>query len=176
MVAFTWNAATDDKTPQKSLTYNLSLKNTTTGKWMYNPMAVIGGANDGWRKVSSLGNVYTNKHWELYNLPAGNYEWSVQAIDANFVGGPFAAAKIFVITSSTGLVNVIDGINISSLNGKLFVNNKTGNAMSVSVYSTTGSLVKQMDTIHSVTTSLNKGVYVVKASIGNKTMVQKVVL
>ena len=176
MVAFTWNAATDDKTPQKSLTYNLSLKNTTTGKWLYNPMAVIGGVNDGWRKVSSLGNVYTNKHWELYNLPAGNYEWSVQAIDANFVGGPFAAAKTFVITSSTGLVNVIDGINISSLNGKLFVNNKTGNAMSVSVYSTTGSLVKQLDTMNSITTSLNQGVYVVKATIGNKTMVQKVVL
>jgi len=143
---------------------------------MYNPMAVMGGANDGWRKVSSLGNVYTNKHWELYNLPAGNYEWSVQAIDANFVGGPFAAVKTFVITSTTGLVNVIDGINIGSLNGKLFVNNKTGNAMNVSVYSTTGSLVKQMDNITTVATSLNQGVYIVKVSIGNKTRIQKVVL
>jgi len=71
---------------------------------------------------------------------------------------------------------VIDGINISSLNGKLYVNNKTGNAMSVSVYSTTGSLVKHMDTMNSIATTLNQGVYVVKATIGNKTMVQKVVL
>jgi len=32
----------------------------------------------------------------------GNYEWSVQAIDANFVGGPFATVKTFTI-STTGI-------------------------------------------------------------------------
>jgi len=51
MVAFSWDAATDDKTPQNALTYNMTLRNTTTGKWLYNPMAVMGGATDGWRKV-----------------------------------------------------------------------------------------------------------------------------
>ncbi len=175
MVAFTWNAATDDKTPQKSLTYNLALKNTTTGKWMYNPMAVIGGATDGWRKVAMHGNVFGNKGWNLYNLPKGNYEWTVQAIDANFVGGTFAAVKTFTITT-TGLKEIISGVSISVTNGKLMVNNTTGNSMNISIYTSTGSLVKQLKTSNFEPMSLCNGVYIVKANNGIKTMIQKVVL
>lgn len=174
-VSFTWDAATDDLTPQKSLTYNLSLRNTTTGKWMYNPMAVMGGTTDGWRKVSSLGNVYTNRRWELHNLPAGNYEWTVQAIDANFVGGPFAAVNSFTI-GATGIVNVISGVDITAENGKLHVQNKTGSILNISVYSTTGSLLKQLNKVDNLATTLNQGVYIVKAVVGHNTMVQKVVI
>lgn len=175
MVAFTWNAATDAETPQKSLTYNLALKNTTTGKWFYNPMAVIGGATDGWRKVSAHGNVFANKRWEIYNLPAGSYEWTVQAIDANFVGGPFATAKTFSITAN-GISQIIMGLTISSENGKLLVSNKTGDVMDIQIYTVTGSLVKEMNTSADVSLALRKGIYVVKANNGNQTMIQKVVL
>ena len=175
MVAFSWGAATDDKTSQNALTYNLALKNTTTGKWLYNPMAVMGGVTDGWRKVSTLGNVFTNKNWELYNLPAGNYEWSVQAIDANFVGGTFAAVKTFSIATSA-LNEIIAGVNISATNGKLLISNKSGNLMGVAVYCVTGSLVNQIQSTNFVSLPLEKGVYIVKAVIGTKTMVQKIVL
>ena len=175
-IVLTWNAATDDHTPANSLTYNVSLKNTTTGKWLYNPMAVMGGANDGWRKVAGvMGNVYTNKRWELYNLPKGNYEWTVQAIDANFVGGSFATVKTFTV-NSTGLNEVIDGVKISTTYGKLLISNKSGNEMGVAVFSTTGSLVKQIKSTDFLSMPLKQGVYIVKAMIGNKTMVQKVVL
>lgn len=175
LVTFSWGAATDDKTPQNALTYNLSVRNTTTGKWLYNPMAVIGGATDGWRKVSMLGNVYTNKKWELYNLPSGNYEWTVQAIDANFVGGSFATVKTFTI-SATGLHEVIEGVNISTTDGKLLISNKSGNEMGVTVFSSTGSLVKQTQTADKISIPLKQGVYIVKTMIGNKTMIQKIVL
>jgi len=175
MVTFSWNAATDDKTPQNSLTYNLALKNTTTGKWLYNPMAVMGGLTDGWRKVTTLGNVYTNKRWELYNLPNGVYEWNVQAIDANFIGGPFAAVKTFTI-STTGINEIIANLDINASNGKLIIDNQTGNTMSIAIYSVTGSLVKQFHTADSFTMPLRQGIYIVKANDGTKTMVQKVVL
>ncbi len=48
-------------------------------------MAVTSGETNGWRMVSEHGNVFGNKRWEIYNLPAGTYEWTVQAIDANFM-------------------------------------------------------------------------------------------
>jgi len=175
LVTLSWNAASDIETPQKSLTYNVSLKNTTTGKWIYNPMAVIGGEKDGWRKVSQHGNVFTNKRWELYNLPAGNYEWSVQAIDANFVGGPYAVLKTFSITA-TALKQVIEGVNISNSDGKLMINNNTGNNINIQIYGTTGSLVKQISVNHTVSLSLNRGVYFIKVMTTNKTMTKKIVL
>jgi len=175
LVTLTWDAATDTETAQKSLTYNISLKNTITNKWLYNPMAMIGGDKDGWRKVSQHGNVFANKRWELYNLPAGNYEWSVQAIDANFVGGAFAALKTFSI-SATGINEIIEGIIISNVNGKLTINNNSGNNINVQIYSLTGSLVSQINENRNVSLSLNKGVYIVKVSNGNKTMTKKIVL
>ena len=175
LVAFTWNAATDDHTPANSLTYNLYLKNTTTGKWLYNPMAMMGGTNDGWRSVSMMGNVFTNKRWDLYNLPAGNYEWSVQAIDANFMGGTFAAVKTFNV-AATGLIDVIEGVKISTSNGKLMVNNATGNDMNLRIYSATGSLIKELNNSNQVSLALNQGIYIVKANVGTKTMIKKVLL
>ena len=66
---------------KKGTTYNLALRNTQSGKWLYNPMSVIGGEKDGWRKINRLGNMYLNKSVEL-NLPVGQYEWTVQAVDA----------------------------------------------------------------------------------------------
>ena len=175
MVAFTWNAATDAQTAQKSLTYNLALKNLTTGKWFYNPMAVMGGTTDGWRKVSMHGNVFLNKRWELYNLPDGNYEWSVQAIDANFMGGPFAPKKTFTI-GTVGLEKTISGVEVIAYNGILRINNRSNSNLDVKVYTVTGSLVKQVRNAKEVNMELQKGVYVVRITNGTKTFVQKVVL
>ena len=48
--------------------------------------------------------------------------------------------------------------------------------MEVAIFSTTGSLVKQIQATDFLSMPLNQGVYIVKATIGTKTMVQKVVL
>lgn len=175
LMTLNWAAATDAQTPQKALTYNVSLKNTTTGEWLYNPMAVIGGATDGWRKVSAHGNVFGNKKWELYNLPAGTYEWTVQAIDANFMGGAFAATKTFTITLS-GLEKTIAGVAVIANDGKITVNNSGAALLEVSVYNVTGSLLKSAKLSSEFNMSLNQGVYLVKVTDGTQTITQKVVL
>lgn len=177
-IVLTWNAATDDHTPANSLTYNVSLKNTTTGKWLYNPMAVMGGANDGWRKVSGeMGNVGTNKRWELYNLPTGSYEWTVQAIDANFTGGNFAAKQTFIVFH-TGINNVQlnNNVKVYGSEGKLCIDNKTSENISVSVYNLTGKLIKQFYTKDSITVTMQQGAYIVKLTNGNSIKTQKVIL
>lgn len=175
MVAFTWGAATDAQSAQKSLTYNLALKNTTTGKWFYNPMAMMGGDTDGWRQVSAHGNVFLNKKWEIYNLPDGNYEWSVQAIDANFTGGPFAAKKTFTI-GTVGIDKTISGVEVIAYNGKLSIKNRSNSVLDVKVYTVSGSLVKQVRNAKEMNVELKKGVYLVRVTNGGKTYVQKVVL
>lgn len=175
LVTFTWNAATDAITPQKSLTYNLSLKNTTTGKWLYNPKATMGGTSDGWRKVSEHGNVFGNKKWEIYNLPGGNYEWTVQAIDANFMGGSFAATKTFEI-KSTGINEPISGVDIFAHDRIISVKNNSSELLNISIYSITGSLIKQLSSLTDVNFELNQGVYLVKVTKGTQISTQKVVL
>jgi len=174
-VTLSWNPATDDKTRQLSLTYNLSLKNTTTGKWMYNPMAVISGTTNGWRRIAAMGNVFMNRKWVLNNLPVGTYQWTVQAIDANFVGGPFAIAKTFTIVA-TDIKEHISGVSFGTSEWKLLVDNKTGNSMDITVYSSTGSLLKQLKTNGLLAIPMQQGIYIVKATDGTNTMVKKIVL
>jgi len=174
-VAVSWNASTDDKTPLASLTYNLSLKNTVTGKWLYNPMAVMYGTTNGWRKVAELGNVFTNRKWVLTGLPVGTYEWTVQAIDANFVGGSFANAKTFTI-AATDVSEINSEITIGTTDGKLVVTNKSGNTLDINVYTLTGSLLNQIKAGSYVSVPLARGMYLVKVSDGIKGMTRKVVI
>ncbi|GHT12717.1 hypothetical protein AGMMS4956_07750 [Bacteroidia bacterium] len=106
-VKFTW-VAPSSEAAKIGTTYNLSIKNTTTGKWVYNPMAITAdGATNGWRKVTGAGNMGLTKTYELYGLPDGNYEWTVQAINGAYMGGTFAPTQTFTIaggvwTSGTG--------------------------------------------------------------------------
>jgi len=141
-VSFSWTAAMDDKTPQASLTYNLSLRNTITGKWLYNTMAVIYGTNSGWRRIAEPGNVFTNKKWVLTGLPAGTYQWAVQAIDADFVGGTFAGGKTFTI-AATDISELNSEVTFGTADGKLVVNNNSGNTLDITVYTLTGNLINQ---------------------------------
>lgn len=175
LVTFTWGAATDAQTPQKALTYNMALKNTSTGKWFYNPMAVTSGETNGWRMVSEHGNVFGNKRWEIYNLPAGNYEWTVQAIDANFMGSTFAETKTFTITA-TGLNNPVSGVAISGFDKKISVQNSTSDMLNIRVYDLAGAMIKQINSASDVNITLNKGIYLVQVTKGLEKTVQKVVL
>jgi hypothetical protein len=92
-VLFSWQRATDLKTPQMGLTYNLRVGTTPTGNEIMSSMS----DSIGWRKVVGMGNVYQNTGWWLHNLLPGTYFWSVQAVDNSFAGGPFATEKSFVI-------------------------------------------------------------------------------
>ncbi len=138
---FSWEAPESLK-GKPGITWNLSLKNTTTGKWFYNPMAVIGGNNDGWRKVSGMpGNVYANTEYSLYELPAGEYEWTVQAIDGSYLGGKFADTQKFTI--STSGVNSVDGYQpaVYVSDNVLKIVGEQGALQTVNIYSVSGALI-----------------------------------
>lgn len=177
MISFSWNAPSSEN-GKKGTTYNLALRNTTTGKWYYNPMAVIGGAKDGWRKVGGrMGNVFYNTSYELYDLPDGNYEWTVQAINGAFVGGAFAGVQTFNISG-----NGIDKINnyaprVYTSGKSLIINGNAGELQSLKVYNLSGVTLVSTAFSGNTEVELPAGAYIVElAKAGSAPFRTKVLL
>jgi hypothetical protein len=91
-VSFNWSTPPDDHTPGAGLNYNVRIGSTPGASDVLAPMALTNGL----RLLPALGNARTNA---FYQLPAGNYYWSVQAIDTGFAGSPFATEQQFTITA-----------------------------------------------------------------------------
>lgn len=160
-VTFAWEAPANIGT-KRSVTYNLALKNTDTGKWLYNPMAQIGGEKDGWRRVVKKGNAYLNKSWTL-TLPKGNYEWTVQAVDASYFGGKFAAMQVLNMTTGVDQTLQFKPTVLGS-NGNLVVTHKSGEILKAKVYSVTGVQVLNEQFENQLITPLQTGAYIVEVS------------
>lgn len=93
-VTISWGKATDNETPQNELTYNIHFGLEGASGEALSAMADF---KTGKRSVVDAGNVGHQTTWTLYNLPAGNYHWSVQCIDNTFAGSEFAEEQTFVI-------------------------------------------------------------------------------
>jgi len=173
MVTFTWKAPV--RGVDNGITYNFSLKNKTTGKWLYNPMAIVGGEKNGWRKVAGqMGNVFTNKSFELYDLPAGEYEWTVQAINGAFFGGAFAAVKTFSIGESSTKEMYERDLRIFSREGKLIINGALTDGV-VNVYGIGGNRIASTVLSNQPAVELTQGIYIVEVlRSGYKNVIAKV--
>lgn len=101
-VTMEWCEGNDAETPVKALTYNYYLRNTDTGEYLTFPNS---DPATGKRRVSRAGNAWHNLGWTLNNLPAGNYAWSVQSVDAGYAGSEFAPEQTFTITAQSGLTS-----------------------------------------------------------------------
>lgn len=172
MVTLSWNAANGAET------YNVALRNKTTGKWLYYPKAVFDGENNGFRQVSEQGNVFTNKRWELYELPDGIYEWSVQAINYNRVGGAFAKFQTFTLGTPESIesLSVAEQVKIVAVGAELRVESPAGILSHINVYNTSGVLVSSANDVDMFTTTLTKGIYIVETVDGRSTHTSKVAI
>ncbi|MBK9291178.1 MAG: T9SS type A sorting domain-containing protein [Bacteroidetes bacterium] len=94
-VQLTWLAASDAQTPVSSLTYNLRV-GTSPGSG--NVVAAHALPN-GKLTIPRNGNQGHRLNKLLQNLPDGTYYWSVQAVDAGFMGSEFAQEQSFTIGS-----------------------------------------------------------------------------
>ncbi|MDB3901625.1 FG-GAP-like repeat-containing protein, partial [Flavobacteriaceae bacterium] len=93
-VEFSWNASTDDLTKSSGLTYAIKVGATENGEEIMSSNANINGV----RKTADKGNVEHNLSWKL-SLPIGSYYWSIQAIDASYLGSSFSTSKSFLAGS-----------------------------------------------------------------------------
>jgi len=97
-VTLRWDKATDSKTLQDGLTYNVRVGRTPNGMEVVSPMSnLLSGPLNGFRRVPKIGNTNHRNSLTIKNLPPGTYFWSVQAIDNAFAGSAFANEQnIFV--------------------------------------------------------------------------------
>jgi hypothetical protein len=180
-VMFSWDAGTDTETPVAALTYSLYLKDVTNSKWLINPEADLAS---GKRKVSGLGNRDNSLEWPIYNLPDGDYEWSVQAVDGIYEGSAFPTPIGFSLTN--GAIVGIDKAtvatytlaNLSSLEGELHIQfMEEVKEASVIVYSITGQKVFNSSSASSVLSMpLNDGIYIVNIISNGRSQTSKVVV
>ncbi|MEO1216901.1 MAG: FG-GAP-like repeat-containing protein [Bacteroidota bacterium] len=92
-VLLTWQAV-NNVANSRGLSYNIYLGTSNNSQ---NSRAAHSELNTGKRKLVKVGQVNDTTTFRLKNLTPGNYFWSVQAIDADFEGGPFAAnAQTFI--------------------------------------------------------------------------------
>jgi VCBS repeat protein len=76
-IELSWDAATDDHTAVAGLTYDLEVH-------------PVGTATVATQRLPEPGNVGARTSWKLRGLPAGNYVWSVRAVDNALAAGPKA--------------------------------------------------------------------------------------
>ncbi len=91
-VALKWLNINSATTPAKGLSYNIRIGKTSGAYDIVSPLS----SPTGFRRVASLGNAQLDTVFVLENIKKGTYYWSVQAIDNNYAGGPFAAEQTFV--------------------------------------------------------------------------------
>lgn len=154
-VTFSWDASTDDNTPQASLSYNLYVKEAN-GDFIMTPLADV---NTGFLKRKQLGNVQLNTSWTLNNLPAG-YTWGVQSIDNGYRGSGFSSPTVNTNDLfDSNLLSVYpnpsaDDFSISATDGPY----------TVRIYTVEGKLVKSFNLFQNFAQfELEPGVYILQA-------------
>lgn len=74
-------------------------------------------AENGFRKIVSIGNAQLNTSYTLKDLKNGTYYWQVQSVDNNYQGGAFSVIDSFVVDvkvqSSVLTISDIDGYSAS---------------------------------------------------------------
>ncbi|MFV0391140.1 MAG: T9SS type A sorting domain-containing protein [Paludibacteraceae bacterium] len=172
-VVIAWDEPTNNHA-KKGTTYNLYLKDKTTNKWLYNPMAVVGGEKDGWRKVNRMGNVFLNKQIELHLL-SGEYEWKVQAVDPARFGGSFAPLQSILVTTGISTVELFNP-NVSIVKNSLRIENKTDEVLDVKIYSTLGQKLIGEKFTSTYQKTLTAGIYIIEITGKNKQYQSKIII
>jgi uncharacterized repeat protein (TIGR01451 family) len=94
-VTLSWNAGSDSQTPAAGLTYNVRVGTSSQGGQVMPAMSL---ASDGHRQVAQIGNAESGLSTTLRGLTLGaTYYWTVQAVDAGFMGSTFATALSFTV-------------------------------------------------------------------------------
>jgi len=92
-VTLSWNPSTDTQSTNGGLYYNIRLGTAPLAYDLFTPMVTPGNK----RLIPAMGNTQLNTSWLVKSLPVGTYYWSVQAVDQGFMGGSWAAEKLFVV-------------------------------------------------------------------------------
>lgn len=92
---FSWDAATDDKTPSTTLTYNLRIGKVPSGRDILSPLSKSDTTS---LLIPIMGNCQLSKTKVMESLKPGTYYWSVQAIDQTYKVGQWAEEQTLEVS------------------------------------------------------------------------------
>lgn len=98
-VKLSWNQGIDNETASDGLTYDIYFESDQTDDFYFYPLADLA---TGYRYLIANG-VLSVDSLEITGLPDGKYWWSVQSVDAGYLGSPFAEADTFYISQPVDL-------------------------------------------------------------------------
>jgi hypothetical protein len=121
-IEFSWGAGSDDHTPDKGLSYNYRIGYTP------NTEEKVGSNADtfGTRKIVQRGNAEFNTFARIKMPQDGTYYFSVQSIDASFLGSNFSYPLKFIVANGNVVSSLPPTIVSYSdvVSEKILVNNK----------------------------------------------------
>jgi hypothetical protein len=165
---FSWDAPSDDFTPQAALRYNVYVTGADNKIIQLNIPADI---DNGFVKVSDISPALTATGYRM-KLPDGNYTFGVQAIDNGKSGGSFAT-QTFSAGASGVPANPMHSIKVHSGVRSLVIDAGSAEG-AVSVCSVSGvSVYASRGLISQTVSELPAGVYVVKISSTTGTIIRK---
>jgi hypothetical protein len=169
---FTWSAGSDTETPVVSLRYNVYVKLPgSSDKVFVNVPADIA---TGYLKQARVNALLTTTSYAI-NLPFGEFEWGVQAVDNGKLSSAFATAQ--TVTTTTKLTTPVElKINAYASGNGIYV--KSNLPAMVTIYNIEGKQVASAGNItgKAIGSQFPKGVYLVKAQVAAETKVIKVIL
>lgn len=121
-VCLSWQAP---ESAHPGYTYEIYIKDQD-GRYVNSTPSIIGGTNDGQRKVNRLGRAGCTTQWTFVPSVPGTYSWGVQTIDASYVGSVFTEGPEFTVSEEDigdGLVAIgqtagTDGSDVYDLSGR----------------------------------------------------------
>jgi hypothetical protein len=177
-VQLSWEAATDDHTPQVSLQYNIyigtesGLGNVLCAQSITDPLA----ANFGFHMMPKQGNCQTQMNFAMNGLADGVYFWSVQAIDQSGAASVFADEQYFDVGNMTTVheTNSSFAIYPNPASDVLHISNSTGKVIDFTIFSSTGQLLISGNSQENIDVSaLKSGLYLIEIKTDESTCVEK---
>jgi len=171
-----WLSATDEQTPAKGLSYNLFIGTSLDGADILNPLSDL---STGFRKVATLGNTNKDTTWNIHDLDAGNYYWSVQTVDNGFLGSGFATPQMFVIDVVGMNEDKIKEINIfpNPFTDRIYFGNADFTQAAIEIYDPIGVMIYQSTQLprELELSGLEKGIYLLKITTYGQQILKKLV-
>lgn len=173
-----WNSSSDDHTPMAAITYDLELYRDGI------PVSVPA-------RLPQPGNISAVTMWTLENLPEGNYQYTLRAVDNSFTGSEAATGSFTIGTIPVKEIDLVNGLEATAYpnpataftvigftmqnagDAELSFFDIQGNAVMPAIQRLFGSGKHEVEIN---TTSLPQGVYIYRIIAGEQVAVKKLVV
>lgn len=172
LVTFSWDAPVDDATPSAALQYNIYVKRAGSKEYF---MTVPADLQTGFIKVGEVsGQVMTTTYSMHIADEDAEYEWGVQAIDNGKQGGKFALSSFNPLTSDVRELTLSD-LCVYATNGSIYYNVTHSTLLEI-INASGMHLLRALVDGSGVYRDLERGMYLVSASVGNLSRTFKLIL